>query len=274
MSTEQNLWGGYVSDTDPSLGFQTSNLNFGLNQKITLTKFEYSTATGKGGAEGNPALIVEFDINGTSKNIRKYDPTVPGSKVYYRGAEVLDTKSPDYMAGLQENIKATKAYVTHILKAVGKTEEQIQAIYATATSFQTLMTSAQAAIQPAILAKQPLDIFLQFQRKITGDADRTFLDIPESLTYGAFLCAHIPAQGGEFKEEQSWTESQAEGGAVVKTGLRYVDGAGNVHRFERDENFMKSKVATVQTKVGATPNANNPMPVAQGNGNPQQQAWS
>lgn len=275
MSTE-NLWGGYVSDTDPSLSFQSSNLKFGLNSKVFLTKFEYSTATGKAGAEGNPALIIEFNINGTNTNIRKYDPTVPGGKVYLRGKEVLDTNSTDYKLGLQEMVKQVKAYITHYLKAAGKTEEQIQAIYAVATNFQTLVTGAQASMAPVIAGRVPFDLFLQYQGKL-GDADRTYLTIPESLLYGALVTAHTPAQGGEWTEEKSWVQKEADGSEIAKTGIRYVDGAGNVHRFDRDENFTKSKVATMQTKVGGAQVAGNPTPitpVAQGAGNPTQQAWT
>lgn len=276
MSTE-NLWGGYVSDTDPSLGVQSSNLKFGLNTKVVLTAFEYSTATGTGGSEGNPALIIKIDVNGTERNVRKYDPTVPGGKVYYRGKEVIDTNSPDYTAGLQEAVKQVKAYVTHFLKATGKTEEQIQAIYATATNFQSLITAAQTAIQPSIAGKVPMDLFLQYQSKITSGQDRSYLELPTSLLYGPFICAHI-APTGEWKEELTWTEKQPDGSELAKQGLRYVDNSGNVHRFDRDENFMKSKNATMQTTAANTTGTiGNPTPVtpvAQGSGNPQQQAWT
>lgn len=272
MSTE-NLWGGYVSDTDPSLQYQSSNLKFGLNSKVVLTAFEYSTATGQGGTEGNPALIIKIDVNGTERNVRKYDPTVPGGKVYYRGKEVLDKNSPDYTAGLQEAVKATKAYITHFLKATGKTEEQIQAIYATATNFQSLVTAAQAAILPSITGRQPLDLFLQYQGKIK-DGKQTYLEIPETLLYGGFITAHMAPQGGEWTEERNWVEKQADGSEVAKTGIRYVDGAGNVHRFDRDENFIKSKNATLQTAVGGPSIPGNPTPVTPTTSNPAQQAWT
>ena len=276
MSTE-NLWGGYVSDTDPSLGVQSSNLKFGLNTRVLLTGFEYSTATGKAGSEGNPALVIKIDVNGTERNIRKYDPTIPGGKVYHRGVEVIGSNSPDYAAGLQEAVKQVKAFVTHFLKATGKTEEQIQAIYATATNFQSLITAAQTAIQPSIAGKVPMDLFLQYQSKITSGQDRSYLEIPTSLLYGAFITAHIPPVG-EWKEETSWSEKQADGSELMKNGIRYVDNSGNVHRFDRDETFMKSKNATMQTTTANTTGiAGNPQPVqpvAQGAGNPQQQAWT
>lgn len=273
MSTEQNLWGGYVSDTDPSLQYSTSNLKFGLNTKVFLTTFEYSTATGTGGTEGNPALIIKINVNGTERNVRKYDPTVPGGKVYYRGKEVLDKNSADYQAGLQEAVKSTKAYITHFLKAAGKTEEQIQAIYATATNFQTLVSAAQNAILSSITGKQPFDLFLQYQGKVK-DGKQTYLEIPETLLYGGFITAHVPAQGGEWTEERSWTETDEAGNQIVKSGIRYVDGQGNKHRFERDENFIKSKNASLQTAVGGPNVSGNPTPVTPSTSNPSQQAWT
>lgn len=266
-----NLWGGFQSDEDKSLQITPSNLEFGLNQRVLLTKFEYSTATGQGGSEGNPALIIELSVNGTARNTRIYDPTVPGGKVFYRGKEVLDRNSPDFEAGLKDAVKTAKSLITHYVKASGKTEEQIQAAYAAGVnSFADLVRISSGLLAETIATKKPLDLFLQYQPKITGSAEMTYLDIPSNLAYGSFITPHTPPVG-EWVAENKWVEKDENQNDVVKTGLRYVDGAGNIHRFHRDENFMKSKVATQQLKSAM--NASNPIPTAQGAGNPQQSTW-
>lgn len=272
MSDLQNLWGVYQSDEDTSLQATASNMKFGLNQNVLLTRFEYTNLTGAGNTEGNPAIIVEFNINGTVKNTRIYDPTVEGGKVYYRGKQVLDANSPDYQAGKIEAIKQAKALVTHYVKASGKTEEQVKAAFSTGiTSFAGLAQVASSLLQDVIVSKKPLDLFLQYQNKIQGNATQTFLDIPGNLAYGSFVTPHMPAVG-EWKEENSWVEKDESGNDIAKSGIRYVDEAGNVHRFHRDETFTKAKVASQQTKADANTSAMNTTASA-GTSNAAKAAW-
>lgn len=267
-----NLWGGYQSDEDKSLKVTASNLAFGLNQNVVLKKFEYSTLTGSGGSEGNPAIIVEFSINGTDKNTRIYDPTVPGGKVFYRGKQVMDTNSPDYAAGLGDAVKLAKALITHYIKASGKSEEQIQVAFsAGVTSFADLARIASTILADVIVTKKPLDLMLQYQSKISGSADQTYLDIPGNLAYGSFVTPH-ETPSDEWREENKWIEKDEAGNDISKSGLRYVDGSGKVHRFERDETFMKSKVATIQHKGNAMASGS-PVPSTAGTANPQKATW-
>ena len=51
---------------------------------------------------------------------------------------------------------------------------------------------------------------------------------------------------GTWKEQRNWEEKDEAGNMIQKTGIRYVDDAGNVHRFQRDETFLKAKVANQQ----------------------------
>lgn len=249
MSEVQNMWGGYQSDQDDSLKVTGANTKFGLNQGVKLTRFEYSTLTGSGGSEGNPALLIEFDINGSSKNTRIYDPTVPGGRVYYRGVQQMDPNSEDYKAGLTEAVKQAKANITHYVKASGKTEEQIKAAFSVGiNSFADLVKAASNLLTDTINKKSPLDLFLQYQPKISGNADRTYTDIPGNLAYGSYLTEHMKPVG-EWKEERVWEEKDEAGNVLSKTGLRYVDNEGNVHRFQKDETFMKAKVSSEQTKA-------------------------
>ena len=135
MSQEANLWGGYVSDTDKALEASGgSALIFGLNQGVSITKFEFSTLTGTGGSQGNPALIVEVEIAGSKTNTRIYEP----NKVYSRkGEEITDKNSDEYKKGLTQQIMSTKGLLVHWVKGLGIKEEAIETAFKT-TPQQTL----------------------------------------------------------------------------------------------------------------------------------------
>ena len=271
MNTAQNMWGGFQSDEDESLKISPSNLEFGLNERVVLTQFEYSTKTGSGGSEGNPALLINLNVNGTDRNTRIYDPTIAGGRVWYRGKEVLDRNSPDFAAGTAEAVKQAKSNITHFIKASGKTDEQIQVAFSAGiTSFADLVRIAAGLLAETIASRKPLHLFLQYQPKITGSAEQTYLDIPNNLSYGAYLCAAIPAVGS-WKAQTTWVEKDENQLDTTVSGLRYVDDEGNIHRFTRDEGFMKSKVASIQTKGAITPG--NPTPVTPGQAEPKKAAW-
>ena len=246
MSTE-NLWGGFQSDEDDSLKVQSYNgPSFGLNQKAVITKFEYSTLTGAGGTEGNPAIIIELKVGENNVNTRIYGL---GDKIYYGGKEVTDKNSEDYAKGVKDTIKSIKALITHYLKAVGRTEQEVNTAFSNGiTSFADMAKVAQSLVADAITQKKPVDLFMHYQASIKGTADKTYLEIPNSLMFGSFITAH-QAPVGEWKEVKEWEEKE-EDGLVVKKGLAYVDNSGNYHRFQRDEAYMKGKRATQQTLSG------------------------
>ena len=250
MSQVENLWGGFQSDEAKELqGGNFDGLVFGLNEDVKIAKFEYTTKTGKGGAEGNGALDITLVVNGAEKNTRIYEPGGNGI-VYFKGKPVSDQKSEDYLQGLRQGIVLAKGLITHYLKALGYTEEQLSKNLSTATSFQSLCEKAAVAVKKH-LNKTPLNLFAHFQASIKGDATQTYLEIPENLAYGAFLTPAYEAKNGSWEAQNEW---ETEEGKKVK-GLRYVDGDGNVHPLQRDENYMKSKRASKQTKEATTNSA-------------------
>lgn len=240
------LWGGYQSDEDKSLAAGTgSAIKLGLNANCAIKTFAYSTKTGQNNTEGNPAICITFDINGQDVNTRIYSP---GQKVYFKGKEVTDVNSPDYLEGLKQQVALTKGLITHYLKAMGIPEAQLQANLANAPGFEALATLAcQAAAQFIPTAR--IDVFAHYQATIGAKSDKTYLEIPTDLAYGAFLTPSTP--NAEWTEVDSFTV-QTETGSVVKKGLAYVNAQGVQHRFVRDEAFLKSKRATQQTKGTAT----------------------
>ena len=247
MSTE-NLWGGFQSDEDESLKVKAyDGVVFGLNQKAVITKFEYSTLTGSGGTEGNPAIIIELKVSGSDVNTRIYEPG--GNKVYYKGKEVTDKNSDDYKLGLQQAVKNAKGLITHYLKAVGRTENEITTAFSNGiTSFADLAKVATSMMADAITQKKPVDVFMHYQANIRGAAEKTYLELPGDLSFGSFITAH-QAPVGEWKEVREW-EDKTEDGLVIKKGLKYVDNTGTYHRFDRDEAYMKGKRASQQTLAG------------------------
>lgn len=240
------LWGGYQSDEDKSLSAGTgSSIKLGLNPNCTIKTFAYSTKTGQNNTEGNPAICITFDINGQDVNTRIY---APGQKVYFKGKEITDVNSPDYLEGLKQQVALTKGMVTHYLKGMGIPEEQIKANLANVAGFEQLAQLAcQAASQFIPTAK--IDVFAHYQATIKNGADKTYLEIPTDLAYGSFLTPSTP--NAEWTEKDSFNIETPEG-VVVKKGLAYVNAQGVQHRFVRDEAFLKSKRASQQTKGGAT----------------------
>lgn len=247
---EAALWGGYQSDE--SKEFKASGggaIVFGLNTEAKITLFEYSTKTGQGGTEGNPAICITFEIGGQNFNTRIYNP---GNKVYFKGKEITDKNSPDYFTGLKQQIDLTKALVTHYLKSVNVPEAQIQANLASMTSFESLAVTASNAMKQ-FMPTAKVDVFAHYQANIGKTADRTFLEIPTDLAYGPFLAPSTV--GVEWKETDKFTIAKEDGTQEIVEGLAYVTPQGIQHKFTRDSFFLKSKRATEQTKAqGATAN--------------------
>lgn len=245
------FWGGYQSDEDKALSAGTgSSIKLGLNPNCTLKTFAYSTKTGQNNTEGNPAICITFDINGQEVNTRIY---APGQKVYYKGKEITDFNSPEYLEGLKQQVALTKGLITHYLKALGIPEAQLQAnLSNVAPGFEPLaQVACQAAAQFMGTAK--IDVFAHYQASLGKNAEKTYLEIPSDLAYGAFLTPSTP--NAEWTETDSFTVQTPEG-AVVKKGLAYVNAQGQYHRFVRDEAFLKSKRATQQTKGTGAPATN------------------
>lgn len=239
------LWGGYQSDEDKSLQATDGGaLKFGLNPNCTIEVFEYSTKTGQNNTEGNPAICITIDINGRKTNTRIY---APGNKVYWRGKEVKDQNSEDYINGLKQQIATTKGLVTHYLKGLGITEAVIQQNLGAVNSFEQLANLACSAAQQ-FMKTAKVDVFCHYQATVRDGSDKTFLEIPTDLTYGSFITPSTP--GAEWSQTDTFTATDEEGNVITKSGLAWKNQQGVQHRFVRDDFFLKSKRASEQTKSG------------------------
>lgn len=258
MENLQNLWGGFQDDAVVINSFD--NLVLGLNQNAVITQFEYSTATGTGGSQGNPAILIGVGIGKNKLNRRLYAPT----KIYFENNEI-QPNHPEYGKQMLNEVRKLKGAITHWLKGVGITEDQIQTALATSNNFETLAKGAQS-LMFSHLNKTKVDIFLQYQWSINSSADKTYLEIPKGLGYGAFVTPHMEPVG-EWKEINSFEFKDGEETKTETQGLAYVDNAGNRHRFFRLKNFMDSNAAKQQTKNN-TPVAGISQP-----GNSTQASW-
>lgn len=246
--SQENLWGGFQSDEAKELQGSFDGLVFGLNEKVQISKFEYTTKTGAGNTEGSPALDITLVVNGTEKNTRIYEPGANGT-VYYKGKPVTDKNSEDFTLGLRQGAILAKGLITHYLKSLGYTEEQLTKNLSTVKSFQELCTKSASAVSKH-LGKTEINLFAHYQNSIKGSATQTYLEIPENLAYGAFLSPAFEAKGGSWEAQNDWEEN----GKKVK-GLRYVDGEGNVHTFKRDKSYMEGNRANKQTKSDTPTNS-------------------
>lgn len=229
-----NSFNDFISDEDKSLKGGTPGVKFGLNAGVKLVKVEYNPKAGKDGADSD-ALDVEIEVNEKITKIRKYAIT----RVFGKEGEITDTKSEAYKKAYATEFAQLKGWCTHILK-VFFTEEEIKTnlsrvnIQGFGDYFKFIADAVKAGIQ-----KQGnlVDVFLQYQWVISPGQNVTFLEIPKNLKDGAFICKAIPAKG------EGWVEIRD------KDGLKYQDGEGNIHRFERTADYLTTNKA-IQQKSG------------------------
>ena len=125
--------------------------------------------------------------------------------------------------------------ITHTLKALGVTEEQIMAKFAVPANSFAEFANNLVSLLPADFKTRPIDVFLEYQWNIADEQDRTFLQFPKNMKGGGFLC---PAQPGVWKEER------------IDGALSYVNQNGLKHPFTRDKNYMESNKAIQQFAGG------------------------
>ncbi len=152
------------------------------------------------------------------------------------------------------------AVINHALKAVGVTQEAITKVLAGgATDFTDWCTKVLSLI-PAGFQTKPVDAFLEYQWEIAEDQTRTYPELPKNMKGGAFLKPSIAPVGG------TWNEVRDD------KGLHYVDGAGNIHPFDRDSAYMESNKA-VQQGEGAVNTAANALNKPAGTAEPKKSTW-
>lgn len=249
MSTETTEGGyGYVDDEGEIGG--SGGLNFGLNTNVYMTKFEYIKNGGKDGAE-QEALDIVFNVNGFEKNYRKF-PIVKAFKATVKGQpqeETTDPKSPE----MKEAFKDLNACFTHIMHCFVSTEDLTTAISVPISGFQQFCQILMGLL-PKDYPSIKLDLFAMYQWQISGEALKTYLEIPKKMKYGRWLAVSpvaLNADGtpGEWQEVRKTNPQDNDNSA-----LTYVDGMNNLHPFVRNGWFMNSNFAN-QQKEDDTPSA-------------------
>lgn len=231
---------GYIDD-EGAIDSQ-GGLNFGLNQNVFMTKFEYIKNAGKDGAE-QEAMDIVFNVNGVDKSYRRF-PITKAFKKTERGQpqeETTDPKSPE----MQEAFKDFNACTTHIMHCFVSDEDYKVAISIPITSFEQFCKILMGLL-PQDYNKKPLHLFAAYQWQLSGENTKTYLEIPKKMKYGRWLSPVVPALNidgtpGEWAENRKVNPQDNDAQA-----LTYTDGAGNIHPFVRNGWFVNSNFANQQ----------------------------
>lgn len=237
---------------------KVSPFNFGGNFGVTfLTKFEWINNGGKDGAE-QEALDIVFEINKVAKNYRMF----PVSKVYDKGGqEITDTASKEYIDAKKEAQSDFNARVTHILHGLLDHDTVKASLSRPFKNFKEYAQFCQGMVHGVKdFQLKPLDIFLQYQWQPSEGQNRTFLEIPRKMKYGAWL---KPAQPGTWKEMRAENITDS-----TRKALWYINEANPVeeHPFFKNgwfvlsafSNPVKGTSTGTQSQAGAAMNAGAP----------------
>lgn len=240
MSELKKMMFGNISDTDESLQSKGMSGKFGLNTG-KITQIEFSANAGRDDSPAN-AVLITAKIDGREFTNRIYEVT----RVFdNNNNQIMDTESDEYIKGYNEATLQAMAVIVHTVKAVGVTQAQLDTALAQPKASFTDWAQTVLSLLPPNYANTPVDIFLEYQWNISPNQNRTFLQLPRNMKGGRFLCTAVPAVGA-WEEQREW-EEEVDGGKETKEGLRYVDKGGNVHPFTRNQNFMESPKAIMQS---------------------------
>jgi hypothetical protein len=224
---------GYQDSGDLAPGKQGGK--FGLNTGAFVTKFEYNPNAGSDGSAGD-AIDLTIQIGEREYRHRFF----PISKVFKDGSEITDTNSQEYKDGIAKETSQLNAMLTDIVKVFVDEETLKTALATPISSFKNYAEILQRLVQSAPnWQKVPVDVFLQYQWKPSGDNDRTYLELPKNVKHGLFI-----------------TKSFGEGFVEERTSghLKYVNEEGIQHPFKRGEWFLGSAFAN-QTNLSGNAGA-------------------
>lgn len=221
--------------------------NFGLNSGVNVTKFEFNPNAGKDGAAGE---AIDLTVQIGDREFRKR--FFPVSKVFSKGGgEITDTNSAEYKEAYSKEVKLLNADLTSIVEAFVSPEQVREALNVPINSFKDFAQVLERLIKSVPnWEKQPVDVFLQYQWKPTGDNDRTYLELPKNVKQGIYL---VRTLGEGFKEERT------------DTSLKYVNESGVTHPFKRGSWFVDSAFANL-TELAPTPSASSMQGASTGSG--------
>lgn len=213
---------GYQNSEDLAPGKQGGR--FGLNTGAFVTKFEYNPNAGSDGAAGD---AIDFTVQIGEREYRHR--FFPITKVFGKDGEITDTKSEEYKEGLAKETSQLNAMLTDIVKVFVDEQTLKTALATPISSFKSYAEILQRLVQSVPnWQKVPVDVFLQYQWKPSGDNDKTYLELPKNVKHGLFITKSL---GDGFKEERT------------STHLRYVNEQGIQHPFKRGEWFLGSAFA-------------------------------
>lgn len=242
MSEKNNIALGYgaIDDEDTSLKGDGNYGKFGLNQNCFFTKFEFNPNAGANGASMD---AVDFSIKIEEKEFMKRIFDVDSNRsIYGTNGQLLNPGDPGFDEAVEKARKQVSAVVIHAVKSLGVTQNQINAAFVNPVNSFREWAIKLISLLPGDYTKRPVDVFLQYQWKISEGQNKTYLEIPKNLKDGKFLCPAIP---GVFKEVRN------------TSGLYYYNEKDNLpHLFTRSSSYLSSNKAVRQTTEEETNSTN------------------
>ena len=119
MSEVKSAW-GFQSDNDESLKSKQGG-KFGLNN-ANITVLQFNPNAGK---DGSAAEAVDITVSIGDKEFRSRIYDITGD--LYKGDTMISPEDPGYNAVYNAEKAQREAVIVHAVKALGATEQQIQA---------------------------------------------------------------------------------------------------------------------------------------------------
>lgn len=223
---------GYQDSSELTPGKQGGR--FGLNTGANIIKFEYNPNAGADGA-AQDGIDLTVQVGEREYRLRFFPITKAWAK---GGGEITNTNSAEYKESIDEQVSQLNGTLSDIVKCFVDNETLKQALATPINSFKNYAEILQRLVQGTPnWQKQPVDVFLQYQWKPSGNNDKTYLELPKNVKQGTFICKSL---GEGFKEDRTATH------------LRYVTAEGLAHTFKRGEWFLNSAYANQTDLSGGT----------------------
>lgn len=217
---------------------QSNYPSFGLNEGY-VTSIEVGTFNSKNGNEYN-AIKISYRIK--DKDFYNVIFDIKDLKSGYLNGKLINKGEKDFDKILQnEGIKRLSVFI-HIAKALGANSQKLSKI--TTNSFMEYAKAIEKEI-PTIYNEKKCLIFLQYQRKIASGRDTTFLEVPNSMQYGKFICQY---QEGNFQEKLMKVSINENTGEITNSedGTEYfvfVNDKNQILPIYKTKSFFTSDVA-------------------------------